>query len=236
MPPNTNHFPSMPNFDPTQALPKPKRSFGMLIALIVTVLLLLGAAGFGFWAYSERQDYKDNSDAKSAEAVVAAEEVKTAELEADFAEREKNPYKEYKGPATFGSVSVTYPRTWSAFVTESDRSSIPLDGYFHPDVVPGLQSGTAFALHIQVTGTTYDQELKKFDAATRNGEVKATPISAPKVPGVAGVRLDGEIEDGKQGSLVLFPMRDKTLKLSTESNTFASDFNDIILANLTFSP
>jgi hypothetical protein len=41
---------------------------GVAVSLIFTVILLLGSLGFGFWAFSSREDYKNHSDAKSAAA------------------------------------------------------------------------------------------------------------------------------------------------------------------------
>ncbi len=121
-------------------------------------------------------------------------------------------------------------------MTETERSSIPVEGYFHPSFVPGVQSGTDFALRVQVTNQPYDQELKQFESKTKSGKVKVSPYKAPKVPNVLGSRVDGEINNGQKDSMVLFPVRDKTLKISTESDQFLSDFNSIILANLTFVP
>jgi hypothetical protein len=240
MPPNNTVYPTPTphaGFDPTMPAKKPKRQVnGLLVPLVLAIVLLLAAIGFGVWAFMQRQDYKGHSDAKSAAAVAEAEKALDARKEAEFAEREKQPYKTFEGPATFGSVKVTYPKTWSAYVTQTDKGSAPIDGYFHPAVVPGLESGTAFALHLQVTSTSYEQEVKKFDSAAKSGKVTVTALAAPKVSGTTGVRINGEIESGKQGSMVLFPLRDKTLKLSTESSQFVSDFNDVILANLVFVP
>ena len=227
----------MANFDPTRPLPKPKRHInGLLVPLILSVFLLIVSIGFGFWAFMGRQDYKNNSDQKSAEAVERAEAALSEKKEAEFVEREKEPLKEYKGPATFGSLFIKYPKTWGAFITQEDNSSTPIDGYMHPNFVPGMQSGTAFALHFQVTNVSYDQELKKYESAVKLGDAQVTPTTAPKVPDVAGVRITGEIETGKKGTLVMFPLRDKTLIIATESEQFNQDFNNIILANLTFVP
>lgn len=227
----------MAQFDPTQPIKKPKKHLNILvIPLIITIVFLLSAIGFGVWAYLGREDYKNNSDAKSAQAVAAAEKVQAEQLEADFVEREKEPLKQYKGPATYGSIDMLYPKTWSAFVTISDQKSIPVDGYMHPDVVPGLESGTAFALHFQVINTAYADELKDYESDAKSGKVKITAVIAPKVPNVAGVRIEGEVERGKQGSLVMFPVRDKTFKFINESDQYAQDFNEIILPNLIFVP
>lgn len=227
----------MAQFDPTQPLQRPKKHFNvLLLPLILAAVFLVIALGFGIWAFSGREDYKNNADRKISAAVAVAEKKLSDEKEAEFLEREKQPLKTFEGPATFGSLKISYPKTWSAFITQSDKAAIPIDGYLHPDVVPGLQSGTAYALHFQVTSVTYDQELKKFEGDTKSGKVKVSPVTAPKVSGVAGVRITGEVERGKQGTLVMFPLRDKTLKIITESEQFNKDFDQIILSNLVFVP
>lgn len=243
MPPNnTNPNYSQPptsqtGFDPNMPIAKPKKHINtLLIPLIIAIILLIGVIVFGAWAYMERQSYKNDVDQKINQAVATANEQKSKEKDAEFEEKEKQPYKTYSGPAAFGSLKLTYPKTWSAYVVSSDKGSTPIDGYFHPNVVPGLESNTAYALHVQVTNTAYDQELKKFDSDAKAGKVTVSAILAPKVPTVAGVRIDGQVVKDKQGILVLFPLRDKTLKISTESVDYSKDFIDIILANLEFSP
>jgi hypothetical protein len=84
--------------------------------------------------------------------------------------------------------------------------------------------------------TTYAQVLKQFDSAVRAGTVRVSPYSAPKVQGIVGARLDGEVIQKKKGSMIMLPLRDKTLKVWTEAEHFIPDFNNIILPNLTFIP
>lgn len=212
---------------------KKRHSLPLIIALVVLIILFLVTAIFGFMSNSQLSDLKKNFDSKVEEA--SSKAVKEAEVkkDADFAEREKSPYEEYQGPAAYGSVKIKYPKTWSAFVTESTQGGNPVDGYFHPGFVPGIQSGTAFALHLQVIQGDYATQLKQYDSLSKSGKVKVTPIT---INNVAGARVDGEFVKDKKGSIVLFPLRDKTLKLTTESEKFTNDFNDIILKNLTFSP
>lgn len=216
--------------------PKKQRHISAtLVSLIICIVFLLAAIGFGVWAYLQRQDYKANSDKKVDAAVVIAKKQTAEEKDKEFVEKEKNPYKEYVGPATYGSVKIVYPKTWGAYVNE--KGSQPLvNGYWHPSFVPGSETGTAFALRMEVVATGYDQVMKTFDGKVKGGDVKVSPYKAPKVPSVLGSRVDGEINKGQKDSMVVFPLRDKTLKIWTESETFLNDFNNIILANLTFSP
>lgn len=229
MPPNYNQ-PVVP-----VQLPK-KHINGLLFPFIFCLLILIAVICFGFWAFVSREDFKKNSDRKAAAAVVAAEKVLDAEKEAEFKEREKEPLKTYTGSATLGSVVIKYPKTWSGYILETGRGSSPLEGYLHPNFVPATNSDTAFALHFEIVNDSYDEVLKDYDSEVSKGDVTVEPVKAPKVAGVTGSRIEGLVERDKQGVTVLFPVRDKTLKITTESRDFVKDFDKIILANLTFVP
>jgi hypothetical protein len=207
-----------------------------LIAFIVTLLITLIALGFGIWAFSGRQEYKNKVDEKIAIAVVDAETANSLKKDAEFAEKEKNPLRTYTGPATYGSLSISYPKTWSAYVDETAKSNLPLSGVLNPSFVPGLQSNLPVALRFTVSSSNYSSVVKTFDSLVKAGKIKVTPYKADKVPNVIGVRLDGEILTGKQGSMIIVPLRDKTLQVWTESPQFVPDFNTIILPNLVFVP
>ncbi len=221
--------------NPTPPPPQRKSGPWLIIVCIVTLVVLLIFVGLFAWAFSSRQDYKNNVDKKVETGVAARAKVIAAEEEKKYQEREKSPFKSYQGPATYGTISITYPKTWSGFVTEGTSSEL-IDGYFHPNYVPGLDSGTDFALRVQVIDTPYTEEVKQFDSQVKKGTVKVSPYRAPKMGDVSGTRVDGEIEKGQKNSMVLFPLRDKTIKISTESQDFLKDFEDTILANLTFVP
>lgn len=207
-----------------------------LVAFSLTVVLFIAAAGFGGWAFMSRNDFKDNTDQKIAEALQAAEKDLTAKKDAEFFEKEKLPNKTYVGPEAYGSVSLIYPKTWSSYVDEASRGTTFVDSYFHPVTIPGLGSGTNFALRMQVVGGGYTAQVNAFAQSIKLGKVQVTAYRPPKVDSIAGVRIDGEIIKGKQGILILLPIRDKTLKIWTESKQFAGDLDNTVLANLTFVP
>lgn len=214
----------------------PQRTHSLLLPLIVASVLLITAIGFGVWAFMERQDYKTNSDQKAA---VAAQEAKAATEAVDaakYAEEAKSPLKTYVGPSDFGSVTMQYPKTWSAYVIQ-EGSGNPLDGYFHPDVVPDVEEETSvYALRIEIVEQAYDKVLAEYVGTVEQGQAVVSPYTLPKVEGVVGSRISGQVTPDKQGNMVLFPLRNVTLKVWTETNQYSADFNDIILPNLTFSP
>lgn len=210
----------------------------LLIPFILAVLFFLATAGFAYWAYSSRQDYKDNTDQKVSKAVALAKQQEDTKKDADFVQQEKKPLRTYSGPEAYGSLNVSYPKTWSAYVAQTDtNSSLPLDGYFYPGTVPSITNlSNTFALRIQVATQSYSDTLNAFNSAVKNGKVTVQPYSLPGVPSVVGVRLEGQIVPDKSGSMIILPLRNTTLKIWTEASQFEDDFNNNILPNLTFSP
>jgi type II secretory pathway pseudopilin PulG len=204
----------------------------LMIPLVVSVILVVGLAGFGIWSYMGYLDQKDNTDQKIAAAVAEAEATQADKLEADFAEREKSPTKTFISSASIGSIEITYPKTWSAYVEQNESGPKPLNAFFHPKYVPS--DGTLYALRLYVDESNYSKSVTDFDKSIEKGLVKSKPI---RINGITGMRFDGQIDKDFVGSMVIFPLRDKTVKIWTESSDiFEKDFNNIILKNLTFEP
>lgn len=209
----------------------------LLIPLILLVLLFLGAAGFGIWAFSSRADYKSNSDQKSAVAVDKAVKETEASEAAKYAEDAKKPYDTYIGPAAFGNITVNYPKTWSAYVVETERGTNPVNAYFHPKIVPSVADpDKTFALRVELVQNTYESVLDQFRGKLQQGQVTIAPYTLAKVPSVVGSRVEGQITAKKQGTMIILPLRNMTLKIWTESNDFRGDLDTHILPNLSFVP
>ena len=205
-----------------------------LVASIMSLAFVLTLI-FALMSFTSGQDYKNNSDKKVDAAVAVAVKDAEAKKDASFAEAEKSPVKTYSGPATFGTVIFDYPKSYSGYVVSSNGGT-PLDGSFYPGVVPGSDTTIAYALRMQVIATDYDSLVKQYDTDLKAGKVSVKPFRAAKVPGTLGVRVDGQIDSKKQGSVVLLPLRDKTLKIWTESKEFTADFDKYVLPNLSFVP
>lgn len=208
----------------------------LLIPLILVVVLLLAVSGFAFWAFSGRQEYKNETDKIVATQVqIAKKETETAK-DNEFAEKEKQPLKTYQGPSELSSVIIKYPKTWSGYVNDNGGSGTPIDGYFHPTTVPGIQSGTAYALRVKVVDSSFSDEVRSFDSQVKKGVARATSYSNKNVPGVVGTRIDGEIDNKQQGIVILMPAREKTIKIYTLSDQYYKDFENNILPNFSFTP
>ncbi|MCA9348459.1 hypothetical protein KC867_03550 [Candidatus Saccharibacteria bacterium] len=206
---------------------------GLLISLIIVSLLLVGSAGFGVWAFMGMQDYRDNVDAKIEVAVDEAEAALTIEKDAEFAEKYKEPNSTYVGPSAYGTITITYPKTWSNYVNTEGSGNL-VDGFMHKDYVSSNDKDVNYAFRYQVTRSTYDQEVKKFDSAVKAGRVRASAFTFSKVPTARAIKLDGEVgSNKKQGVMVIAEMRDKTIRIWTEGTDFRADY-DKVMESLTF--
>ncbi len=204
----------------------------LILPFVVVLLLALGFGVFSVWAYSSYNDQKSNVDAIVATEVVAAKKDQEEALRAEFAEEQKSPYKTYVSPSTLGSVKIVYPKSWSAYVQAKETGAVKLEGYFHPDFVPSTDSDILYATRVSLSSSDYTKELASYQKKVEKGELRAKSIT---ISGTKGTRLDGLIEREVNGAIVLLPLRDKTLMISTESTDYMADFNKII-SNLTYSP
>lgn len=209
---------------------------GVLISLILTVLLLLGAIGFGGWAYSQSQHYKNDVDAIVAEAEEATKQKTSEAKDKQFAEEAKKPLKVYNGPEAFGSIVLHFPKTWSGYA-DVGASNSGFKAYFAPGVVPSVNDqNAAFALRIEVVNQDYAQVLQSLSSQQKSGKLSVSAYALPKLPKTVGVKVTGEITQGKTATMVVLPLRSDTLKVWTEGTQFVGDFNTNILPNFSFSP
>lgn len=206
-------------------LPKqPSKSW--IIAVLMTVGFVT-ALGFGLWAFMGKQENQTNLDKKiadaSAVAVAKAEEAK----EKVFTEREKDPFKTYTGSATFGSLSFSYPKSWSIYQDEKTSDTI-LNFFGQPNFISGLESSSVFAFRAQILSSSYDSEASKLQKLVESGKLTVVAFQPKNVPTTVGLLATGELAKDKVGRLLILPQRDKTFKFWTESNDYLNDFNRII--------
>jgi hypothetical protein len=223
-----------PTYSQSSKALRNNRSF--LIPFVVFLVLTLTFSGLFVWAYMGRQDYKNNVTPKINDAVKVAVQQESSRKDNEFIEKEKSPVKTFKGSDTFGGITFNYPKTWSAYVVQSEKSTVPVDAYLHPDVVPDIAGKTAYALRVRVLDKTYDTHLKSLESKIKQGKITLVAYNPVKQKAVVGARLDGEVNTGQKDHMIILPLRDKTIEISTESDQFKGDFEKIVLDSLNFTP
>jgi len=206
-----------------------KRENGLIniwmIFTIILAILFIGVAVFAGWAYMNYEEQKTNVENKIAVAETDAKKTQADADEIKFAEREKEPNLEFVGPDDYGRVSFSYPKTWSAYVNKDAVTGGTYEAYFNPIVIPPIVATQRFAIRMTIEARSFDQVVASYNALVKSGKLVASSVSSD---GNSGTRLDGSFTADIRGSAVIYKIRDKTLTIRTDANTFADDFNKLI--------
>lgn len=198
-----------------------------LLVIIGLLVIIVGLSGFSAWLYTQYSDQKNNVDSKIAVAEAAAKKQQAEDDEIKIKAIEEEPNREFAGPEDFGRLSFMYPKNWSVYVAEDPTTTNgTFSAFLHPVTVAPIKSKTArFALRVSIESVAYDKVLDSYRGAVEKGELTSTPIT---VNGHEGTRLDGLLSKDIRGSAVLFRVRDKTITISTEAETFMEYYEKII--------
>lgn len=195
-----------------------------IIVVILTILLAV-AGSLAIWAFVKYNEQKTDVDGKIALAVSEAKKEQAEDDESKFAEREKEPNRQFVGPDDYGRVTFNYAKTWSVFVDKDGSSGGAYQAYLNPIVVPPIKNDERFALRVMIEEKDVDQVLRTYESAIKRGDLKSTSFSAN---GLVGVRLDGSFTKDIRGSAVIFKVRDKVLTVRTDAQTFKPDFDKLV--------
>jgi hypothetical protein len=198
-----------------------------LILTIVFMVITVGLGGGFAWALTNYFDQKNNVDTKVATAVTDAVKKQADKDAATFEEEDKKPNRTFAGPEDFGSLSFSYPKTWSVYVADdaSDGSG-KYEAYLNPVLVPVTGNDkTQYALRVSIQTEQYDEILGQYTDLVKEGKLKSSTI---KVNGADATRLEGDFTDDIRGIAVLFKLRDKTVTLRTDADTFRADFDALV--------
>jgi len=202
-----------------------------LIVGIIFIITTLAATGGMTWALMNYLDQKDNVDTKVSSAVNTAVKAQADKDAADFQAEEKKPNRDFAGPEDYGALSFSYPKTWSVFVEKEASVAGVYQAYLNPVSVPPISATQQFALRVTIESKDYDTVLNAYQPQVKKGELKS---SAVKANGQDGTRLEGAFTKDIRGSAVIFKIRDKTVTMRTDADTFKADFNAIV-ASIAFN-
>jgi hypothetical protein len=205
----------------------------LLISTVALGIVCAGLAVLSVWAYVNYTDQKTNVDGRVDSAVAVAKKSQADSDETKFAAREKEPMRQFTGPEDYGQLTFNYPKTWSVYVNKDSSTGGVFEAYLNPVSVPPVSnlSTQQYALRVTIESKDYDQVISSYQALVQKGNLKS---SAVKANGDNGTRLDGNFNKDIRGSAVLLKIRDKTLTVRTDADTFKPDF-DALIATIKFN-
>lgn len=216
---------------------KPSKDFTSLlktIAIIALSLTSLTFIGLFIWMFIQYNDASTDLEGQISLAVAEAKDEQAADLEADFLEREKNPFNNFSGPEDYGQLSFKYPKTWSVYVAHDASKGGKFEAFFNPREVEPISDTTVNSLRVAVLDKGFDDVAAEYQKAIdkKNSTLKVESVT---VGGVTATRYTGTIPKTElNGIIVIFKIRDKTVVLRTDSLLFSKDF-DALLKTVTFN-
>lgn len=198
---------------------------GSLVAIIGLSVLVLGAGSFGIWSFVSYNEQKTNVDGKIELAVAEAKKEQSEVEEEKYAQREKEPLRQFVGPDDYGRLTFDYPKTWSVYVARDTSRGGIYEAYLNPITVPPVSATQQYALRVIIEEKDYDQVVKTYEGLVKKGDLRTSAVSAN---GNNGTRLDGNFTKDIRGSAVIYKIRDKALTLRTDADTFKPDFENLI--------
>lgn len=199
---------------------------GWMVGTIGCLILFLIAGSLAIWAYMQYSHEKSNVDSKVAIEVAKAKSEQAESDQKKFSEEAKNPRIEFVGPSEYGRVSFMYPRTWSVYIENDGSNRGDYKAYLNPVAVPSASNkASRFALRLEIINKNLDTVLNDYQSRLKKGELTS---SSTEFNGISATRIDGTFEKELRGSVVLMKVRDKTIRFSTDADTFKPDFQTIL--------
>lgn len=196
-----------------------------LIIAIVFIVTTVVLGGLAVWALVNYYDQKTNVDGKVSNAVAVAVKEEKEKSEQAIIKAAKEPRTQFAGPDDYGRVAFKYPRNWSAYEANEGGQSGAYEAYFSPGVIPPVSEEQRYALRLTIANTDYDQALNEYEQLVTDGSLNSSAVT---INGQNGTRLDGAFNENIRGSAIIFKIRDKTVTLRTDAQTFMEDFNALI--------
>lgn len=216
------------------AVPEARNSHSIIetiILIVVTIVTII----FVFLYVNQKGEYDAISaevDSRIDAAVAIAVADNTTKMETEFAEREKYPYREFVGPADYGSLGFSYPRTWSVYIARDAANGGDFEAYLNPTEVQPVSSKTINALRVTIRDTAFDSAIRTYESLVKSQKVQFTTRT---VGGLLANLYVGSLPNGIEGAVVVFKLRDKTVMLQTDAELFITEFYKI-LDTVTLNP
>jgi hypothetical protein len=222
------------------------------VLCIIFGVAFIAAGVFAVMTFADFSKYSNNGEEIVAEARDLAAESQKAEDEELFIEAAKgtqfenikNPlkYAHFKAPAQFATIEFDYPATWAVYqkneaskTTDANR----YDVYFDVGQVSSTQYAQPHSLLVSIVNTSYEKTLEGFRKNVDSGVLTAIPYVVPGHDGdvdYSGVRLDGQLETGVSGVMLILKTREKSLLIRSDLAATMDDFEKIVLPSFTFLP
>ncbi len=208
---------------------------GLNLHLILTVFLGIGMTLFGVvavYTYAESSNIKRTQAQRIAEAEkqAAAKQKGADELSNRIANQQ--PFRTFTAEVVDGAFKLQVPKNWSMYYARSSNGQTQVDLMADPNVVvnnlPQQSSQNTHAFRLQLLRKTMQETVKPFSELVKKKQLTNSSVT---VSGITGSKFEGILDTQRHnGVVIVLPVRDKTIVLTTEDKTYINEFNAIVEA------
>lgn len=199
--------------------------------MILTIFLGFGMVLFGILAvvaYSDSNKIHATLDQRLKTATEdATKKQKAVDAEA-YRKAAELPFRAYIAGVVDGGFTLQVPKDWSIYAQHGQlNAAVQLDLMINPANVDFNVGGVnTLAFHLKIVKMQLPDVVKTYDEKIKKKQVAGSGIT---VSGISATKLEGTIDDQRHnGVVILFPIRDKTMIISTDSHNYITEFNQIV--------
>ena len=175
--------------------------------------------------YINNQDLESNQESRVQTATATAVLDEQRRQQEICTERVNSPHLQFIGPTDLGRLVFNFPRTWNMYIHQDGLNNTNFEAFLHPGSVAAIRPNNIYALRVSILRQEYTTVLQRYDGLVRANLLRTSPFQHGEI---VGMRFDGEFAPEIRGSQVVIRVRDRTVILRTDSETFRPDFDQII--------
>lgn len=202
------------------------------LLLLLAIFFGIGTVVFGsisIVSYDAKVKAESNRDAQVNAAVSKAVEKAIKEDEAADIKAAESPYRTYTADGVFGGFSLDIPKSWNIYAEKSVSAQTQLTLIASPDSV---SVDRALGRQLQPFKATLVQKSAQSIASSYQERIKRKKLtsSTVTVSGIQSTQLVGTFseEQTQPTTLVLVPVRDKTLQFANDDRNYTEQFGKIL--------
>ena len=216
--------------DNNTAVSEPQSKAGLIktIAIIIVSLIAVTFIGLFIWKNMQYGAASTDVQAQIDKAVAVAKDEQAIQLEEEFSQREKEPFRTFSGPADYGQLTFNYPKTWSVYIAQDAANGGDFSAYFNPIEVNAISKDEIYALRLTIRNRDFESVTAEYQRAI-DGKDHSLSVETVQYNNFTANRYVGTIPNTEfSGMIVIFKIRDKTVIMQTDTMLFEADFNKVL--------
>ena len=222
----------MPMVQQVQVAPaqNDKDTTGLVKTIVIIALSLATVTFIGLFLMMlvQRNEAQSDVEGQISVAVAEAKDEQADQLEAEYSEKMKYPYKTFYGPDDYGGLNFEFPKTWNLYIAKDASRGGNYEAYFNPEEIEPISDETVMALRLSILDDDFEGVVSGYERYLNGKETTLKLESITINDGPANLYTGVVPGTDFNGMILIVKIRDKTAVLRTDSMLFEDDFRKLM--------